>query len=51
MRSTDLPADAPARHRLELMREFLLFVGEEMRSMVDRWTARRAAIEARPGRT
>jgi DNA-binding transcriptional regulator GbsR (MarR family) len=46
-----LPPDAAARHRLVLMREFLLFVGEEMRSMVDRWAARRAEIETDRGRT
>ena len=44
-----LAPDAPARHRLVLMREFLLFVGEEMRSMVDRWAVRRAEIEAHLG--
>jgi predicted transcriptional regulator len=41
----DLPADAPARHRLVLMREFLLFVGVEMAGIVERWDVRRRELE------
>ncbi len=42
----DLPAGAPARRRLRLMREFLTFVGEEMEGVAERWLARRTQLEA-----
>jgi DNA-binding transcriptional regulator GbsR (MarR family) len=32
-----IPADAPERHRLELTREFLLFVTREMQLLAERW--------------
>ena len=41
----DLPDASPARHRLLLMREFLVFVGGEMDGIAQRWLARRAEIE------
>ena len=41
----DLPAGAPARRRLRLMREVLTFVGEEMEGIAERWLARRAELE------
>ncbi len=40
-----LAADAPARHRLWLMQEFLTFVDEEMDGLAERWLARRAELE------
>ena len=33
----DIAADAPERHRLELTREFLLFVTREMEQLAKRW--------------
>jgi len=36
----DLPRDAPARRRLQLSREFLSFILEEMDSMSERWAVR-----------
>jgi DNA-binding transcriptional regulator GbsR (MarR family) len=41
----DLPEGSPSRHRLLLMREFLVFVGGEMDGIAQRWLARRAEIE------
>ena len=32
-----IAADAPERHRLELTREFLLFVTREMQLLAERW--------------
>ena len=40
-----LGEDAPARHRLWLMREFLLFVDAEMDGLAQRWIAHRKALE------
>jgi len=40
-----LADDAPARHRLWLMQEFLAFVDEEMDGLAERWLARRAELE------
>jgi predicted transcriptional regulator len=40
-----LPAGSAARRRLVLMREFLVFVGQEMDGIAERWQARRAEIE------
>ena len=40
-----LEADAPARHRLWLMREFLAFVDEEMDGLAKRWLKRRQSLE------
>ncbi len=39
----DLPEDAPARHRMALSRDFLLFVVDEMAALVRRWDERRDA--------
>lgn len=41
-----LDAGSPARRRLLLMREFLVFVGQEMGGIAERWLARRAELEA-----
>jgi len=40
---SELPEDAPARHRMALSRDFLLFVVDEMAALVRRWDERRAA--------
>ena len=40
-----LPTGAPARHRLLLMREFLVFVTEEVERMGPRWERRKRAFE------
>ena len=40
-----LGAEAPAAHRLWLMREFLAFVDEEMDGLAERWLARRRELE------
>ena len=40
-----LGAEAPAAHRLWLMREFLSFVDEEMDGLAERWLARRRELE------
>ncbi len=37
---------APAAHRLWLMREFLVFVDQEMDGLAQRWIARRSELEA-----
>jgi hypothetical protein len=42
---TALGPDSPAGRRLLLMREFLVFVGEEMTGIAERWLLRRADIE------
>jgi DNA-binding transcriptional regulator GbsR (MarR family) len=41
-----LPEASQARRRLLLMREFLDFVGEEVKGIAERWLARRAEVEA-----
>jgi DNA-binding transcriptional regulator GbsR (MarR family) len=41
-----LPEASQARRRLLLMREFLEFVGEEVKGIAERWLARRAEVEA-----
>jgi hypothetical protein len=41
-----LGPEAPARHRLWLMREFLAFVDQEMDGLAVRWLARRRELEA-----
>jgi DNA-binding transcriptional regulator GbsR (MarR family) len=40
-----LPQGSRARRRLLLMREFLVFVGEEMEGIAERWLTRRAELE------
>jgi DNA-binding transcriptional regulator GbsR (MarR family) len=40
-----LDGDAPARRRLLLMREFLVFAGQEISGIAARWQARRAELE------
>jgi DNA-binding transcriptional regulator GbsR (MarR family) len=40
-----LGRDSHARRRLLLMREFLVFVGEEMGGIAERWLAHRSEIE------
>jgi hypothetical protein len=40
-----LGADAPAAHRLWLMREFLAFVDGEMDGLAQRWLAHRRELE------
>jgi len=44
-----LDPTGPAHHRLFLMREFLLFVAEEMGGIAERWLAHRAELERRLG--
>jgi predicted transcriptional regulator len=44
-----LGPDAPAAHRLWLMREFLTFVDAEMDGLAERWLAHRRAIESEIG--
>ena len=39
-----IPADAPERHRLELTREFLLFVTREMQLLAERWERHRRTL-------
>lgn len=39
---SELPAEAPARHRITLSRDFLLFVIDELDTLVRRWDERRA---------
>lgn len=39
------PEDDPARRRIAVTREFMLFVTEEMRSTFDRWQARLAQLD------
>lgn len=39
-----VPDGAPARHRMEITREFLAFVNEEMRVLAEKWEARRKAL-------
>ena len=41
-----LGADAPAHHRLELTRDFLVFLTEELDGIAERWEARKADREA-----
>jgi predicted transcriptional regulator len=43
---SDLPDGAPARHRIALSRDFLLFVTEEMATLARRWDERRAGGSA-----
>jgi predicted transcriptional regulator len=40
-----LGSGAPAAHRLWLMREFLVFVDDEMDGLAERWLARRRELE------
>ena len=40
-----LDGDAPARHRLWLMREFLHFVNAEMDGLAERWLAQGEELE------
>jgi DNA-binding transcriptional regulator GbsR (MarR family) len=44
-----LEPTTPAHRRLFLMREFLVFVGREMRGIAERWLAHRAELERRLG--
>jgi hypothetical protein len=44
-----LDEDAPARHRLWLMREFLDFVDAEMDGMAQRWLVHREELERHAG--
>jgi hypothetical protein len=39
-----VPAGTPAHHRMVVTREFLAFVNEEMRSLADKWEARRREL-------
>jgi DNA-binding transcriptional regulator GbsR (MarR family) len=40
----DVDPDAPERHRLDLTREFLVFVTEEMAGLAQRWERRRRTL-------
>ncbi len=40
----DLPADDPAHHRLEVSREFMRFLLDELHGINDRWLARRKEL-------